>query len=183
MQKLFSLFLSLTLVLALLWGVLNPAYARLDMHPITNTSSTSTLLPMAIFSFSGKRPDSLGINAGQFAPCPNSPNCVSSQSSDPDHRVEPLIYSSSPEMAFQYLKTAIQSLERTKIVTETENYLHVEFKSALMGFVDDVEFYLNKDKNVIEVRSASRLGQSDLGVNRKRVESIRTMLLDLGAKA
>jgi uncharacterized protein (DUF1499 family) len=86
-------------------------------------------------------------------------------------------------MAFQQLKTAIQSLERTKIVTETENYLYVEFTSALMGFVDDVEFYLNKDKNAIEVRSASRLGESDLGVNRKRVESIRAMLLDLGAKA
>jgi uncharacterized protein (DUF1499 family) len=183
MQKLFSLFISLTLVLALLLGIPNPANARLTSRPIVSTSFPSTLLPMALLSFSGKRPDYLGVNAGQFAPCPNSPNCVSSQSSDPDHRVEPLTYSSSPELAFQQLKTAIQSLESTKIVTETENYLYVEFTSALMGFVDDVEFYLNKDKNAIEVRSASRLGESDLGVNRKRVESIRAMLLDLGAKA
>ena len=187
MQKLFSLFLSLLLVITLLCGISHPAYARVNIqitaYSIVNASSTSTLLPMALFSFSGKRPDSLGVNAGQFAPCPNSPNCVSSQSADPDHRVEPFAYSSSPELAFQQLKTAIQSLERTKIVTETENYLHVEFTSSLMGFVDDVEFYLNKDKNAIEVRSASRLGESDLGVNRKRVESIRAMLLDLGAKA
>ncbi len=184
MQKLLSLFLSLTLFLTLLLGVSNPAYARLTSHSITvNISFTSTLLlPMAIFSFSGKRPDALGVNAGQFAPCPNSPNCVSSQSSDPDHRVEPLTYNSSPELAFQQLKTTIQSLARTKIVTETENYLHAEFASALMGFVDDVEFYLNQDNHAIEVRSASRLGESDLGVNRKRVESIRTMLLDLAAK-
>jgi uncharacterized protein (DUF1499 family) len=68
-------------------------------------------------------------------------------------------------------------------VTETENYLYVEFTSPLMGFVDDVEFHLNKDKSAFEVRSASRLGESDLGVNRKRVESIRAMLLNLGAKA
>lgn len=184
MQKLFSLFISLTLVLALLLGLPNQAYAQLKSHSINvNTSFPSVLLPMAIFSFSGKKPDFLGVNAGQFAPCPNSPNCVSSQSSDPGHRVEPLTYSSSPEQAFQSLKAAIQRLEKTKIVTETENYLHVEFTSSLMGFVDDVEFYINKDKNAIEVRSASRLGESDLGVNRKRVESIRAMLLDLAAKA
>jgi uncharacterized protein (DUF1499 family) len=146
-----------------------------------NASSTSTLLPMALFSFSGQRPDYLGVNAGQLAPCPNTPNCVSSQSSDPRYRVEPLVYTSAPEQAWQNLKTAIQSSGRAKIITETEDYLYAEFTSSLMGFVDDVEFYLNKDKNAIEVRSASRLGESDLGVNRKRVEALRTKLQNLEA--
>jgi uncharacterized protein (DUF1499 family) len=77
------------------------------------------------------------------------------------------------------LKTVIQNLERTKIITETENYLYAEFTSALMGFVDDVEFLLDDSANVIHVRSASRLGQSDLGVNRKRIETIRAKLNEL----
>jgi uncharacterized protein (DUF1499 family) len=136
---------------------------------------------MALFSFSGKRPDNLGVDAGLLAPCPGTPNCVSSQSSDPKHAIEPLSYRSSPEQAFQNLKTAIQGLERTKIITEGDNYLYAEFTSSLMGFVDDVEFYLNTEKNVIEVRSASRLGESDLGVNRKRVETLRIALQNLEA--
>ncbi len=74
------------------------------------------------------------------------------------------------------LKGVIQSLPRTKIIAETDNYLYAEFTSAMMGFVDDVEFYVDEAAKVIHVRSASRLGQSDLGVNRKRVESLRAEL-------
>ncbi|HEY9647011.1 MAG TPA: DUF1499 domain-containing protein, partial [Chroococcidiopsis sp.] len=66
-----------------------------------------------------------------------------------------------------------EGLERTKIITATSDYLYAEFSSKLMGFVDDVEFYLSPADGVIHVRSASRLGQSDLGVNRKRIEDIR----------
>jgi uncharacterized protein (DUF1499 family) len=73
----------------------------------------------------------------------------------------------------------IQNLERTKVITETENYLHTEFTSKVMGFVDDVEFLLNDSTKVIHVRSASRLGESDLGVNRKRIETIRAKLDEL----
>ncbi len=140
-------------------------------HPF----SSNLVLPLAIFSFSGKRPDNLGVNNNQLAPCPDSPNCVSSQSSDAEHRIAPITFSSSPQEVIAKLKSTIQSLSSTKIVTETEDYLYVEFTSALMGFVDDVEFYANKDKNVLEVRSASRLGKSDLGVNRDRVETIRSL--------
>ncbi|MFH7027983.1 MAG: DUF1499 domain-containing protein [Heteroscytonema crispum UTEX LB 1556] len=123
--------------------------------------------------FAGKRPNNLGVSNGKLAPCPNSPNCVSSQSTDALHTIEPLTYNSNPEKAIANLKSVIQSLPRTKIITESKDYLYAEFKSALMGFVDDVEFYLDRNANVIHVRSASRLGQSDLGVNRKRIETIR----------
>ena len=125
--------------------------------------------------FAGKRPDNLGVNNGQLASCPNSPNCVSSQTqpSDKVHYVEALTYTSTPEEALTKLKAVIESSPRTKIITETDSYLYAEFKSALMGYVDDVEFYIEKDTQKIHVRSASRLGQSDLGVNRKRVETIR----------
>lgn len=131
--------------------------------------------------FAGKRPDNLGVNNGQLASCPKSPNCVSSQTqpSDTVHYIEPLTYTSAPEQALANLKTIIQSLPRTEIINEADNYLYAEFKSALMGYVDDVEFYLDRDTEKIHVRSASRLGQSDLGVNRKRVETIREKLNEM----
>jgi uncharacterized protein (DUF1499 family) len=129
-----------------------------------------------IMVFAGKRPNNLGISNGKLAPCPNSPNCVSSQSADATHNIAPLTFTSTPEQAIANLKKIIQSLPRTQIITESQDYLYAEFKSALLGFVDDVEFYLDRNANVTQVRSASRLGQSDLGVNRKRIETIRAKL-------
>lgn len=129
--------------------------------------------------FTGKQPNNLGVRDGKLTPCPNTPNCVNSQSSDTEHSIEPLTCTSTPAEAMAELKKVIQSLKKTKIITENKNYLYVEFTSAIMGFVDDVEFYLNDDAKVIHVRSASRLGKSDLGVNRKRIETIRTKLKEL----
>ena len=133
--------------------------------------------------FAGKRPDNLGVRDGKLAPCPNTPNCVSSQSLDATHSIEPLTYKSTPSEAMADLKSAIQAMKKTKITEENKNYLYAEFTSAIMGFVDDVEFYLDEDAKVIHVRSASRLGQSDLGVNRKRIETIRTKLQELQSKS
>ena len=129
--------------------------------------------------FAGTRPDNLSVTAGKLAPCPSTPNCVSSQSEDAEHRIEPLTYSASATDAIAALKKIVQSQERTKLIAQTDNYLYAEFISHWMGFVDDVEFYLNEDAGVIEVRSASRLGESDLGVNRQRIESIRTQFNQL----
>ncbi|MCY7273575.1 MAG: DUF1499 domain-containing protein [Phormidesmis sp. CAN_BIN44] len=131
---------------------------------------------MALFSFSGTRPTNLGVQNGALAACPDSPNCVNSFSTDAEHKIDPIRFTSSPDKAFADLKQTVQSMPRTKIVTENETYLYAEFASNLMGFVDDVEFYLDKTAGVIHVRSASRLGQSDLGVNRQRVEAIRGAL-------
>ncbi|OKH21004.1 hypothetical protein NIES593_17205 [Hydrococcus rivularis NIES-593] len=124
-----------------------------------------------MFNFSGKRPTNLGVKDGKLAPCPGSPNCVNTQSQDPKSKIAPL-----PPVAIADLRKVIESMERTTIIEQTDNYLYAEFKSKLMGFVDDVEFYFDPNENVIHVRSASRLGQSDLGVNRKRVEEIRAKL-------
>lgn len=123
--------------------------------------------------FAGKRPSNLGACDGKLAPCPHTPNCVSSQSTDSIHQIAPLSYNYTPEKALADIKSVVESLPRTKIITEKDNYLYAEFKSALLGFIDDVEFYLDSNANFIQVRSASRLGQSDLGVNRKRIETIR----------
>lgn len=124
-----------------------------------------------MFKFTGKRPLNLGVKEGKLAACPGSPNCVNSQSSDNQSKIDPL-----PPVAIAELRKVVESMEGTKIIEETGNYLYAEFQTKLMGFVDDVEFYLDRDANVIHVRSASRLGQSDLGVNRKRVEAIRAQL-------
>jgi uncharacterized protein (DUF1499 family) len=129
--------------------------------------------------FAGKRPINIGIKSGQLAPCPNTLNCVNSQSLDTKHLIQPLTYNSTPTQGIADLKKVIHSLERTTIITETENYIYAEFASAFWGFVDDVEFLLDETSQVIHVRSASRLGQSDMGVNRKRIETIRAKLNDL----
>jgi uncharacterized protein (DUF1499 family) len=128
-----------------------------------------------MLSFSGSRPTNLGVKDGKLAACPSSPNCVSSQAptSDAEHHIAPLSYSGTPTEAIARLKSIITAMPRTKIIAESDNYLYVEFTSALMGFVDDVEFFVDPAAGAVQVRSASRLGQSDLGVNRKRVEEIR----------
>ncbi len=131
-----------------------------------------------MFSFSGKRPTYLGVKEGKLAPCPASPNCVCSQSppSDRQHYIEPFTYTGNPAEALTKLKSAIDSMARTKIITQSDHYLYAEFTTPLMGYVDDVEFYLDSQAQVIHVRSASRLGKSDLGVNRKRLEEIRAKI-------
>jgi uncharacterized protein (DUF1499 family) len=130
----------------------------------------------SLFNFSGSRPENLGVKQGKLAPCPSSPNCVSSQSSDTTHYTEPLTPTESPQLTLSRLKSIIENTENAKIVTAESNYLYAEFTSKIMGFVDDVEFFADEDEGVVHVRSASRLGQSDLGVNRKRVESLREQL-------
>lgn len=128
--------------------------------------------------FAGTRPTNIGINNGKLAACPATPNCVSSQAptNDIEHAIAPLQLTGDPATAMANLKQVIQSMPRTTIIKETNDYLYVEFASKLMGFVDDVEFYIDSSTQTIQVRSASRLGQSDLGVNRQRIEEIRAKL-------
>ncbi|NET30494.1 MAG: DUF1499 domain-containing protein [Cyanothece sp. SIO1E1] len=129
--------------------------------------------------FAGEPPTNIGIKHGKLATCPDTPNCVVSQDADAKHKIEPLAYGGEPAVAIANIKTIIQAMERSKIIEESENYLYAEFSSNLMGFVDDVEFYLIPQEQIIHVRAAARLGKSDLGVNRKRIESIRAKLAEL----
>lgn len=130
-------------------------------------------LPDSPTIFAGTLPDNLGVKSGELIACPNTPNCVSSQSQDDEHHIEPLSYNSLSTEAIANLKSIIENQLGGKIIAQTDNYLYAQFTSHWMGFVDDVEFYLNEETKKIEVRSASRLGESDLGVNRQRIESIR----------
>jgi uncharacterized protein (DUF1499 family) len=108
-----------------------------------------------------------------LAPCPEKPNCVSSLATDTRHFIEPLQFTGEPVDAWARLKAILQRQTRTRIVAEQDGYLHAEFRSAVFRFVDDVEFAMQEELMVIHVRSASRTGYSDFGVNRRRVERLR----------
>ena len=117
-----------------------------------------------------------GINDGHFAACPARPNCVCSDAIDPLHRISSLILRAPPALAWAAARAAVLSLPRTQIVSESDDYLHAECRSAVFGFVDDLELHLRPQSDSIAVRSASRLGYRDFGVNRQRVERLRVIL-------
>ena len=106
--------------------------------------------------------------------CPGSPNCAQSYKKDGIF-VSPLIVSEDPvkrKEAWMKLKMIIKSMPRATLINETDNYLKFEFRSKFFEFVDDVEFLLDEDENHIHMRSASRSGYYDFGVNKRRLEKI-----------
>jgi uncharacterized protein (DUF1499 family) len=109
-------------------------------------------------------------------PCPSSPNCVSTGARDERHAIAPFPYRKSLPEAKAALKAVVHALPRTRLVDEEESYLHYEFTSLLFRFVDDVEFLFDHDAKLIHFRSGSRTGYGDLGVNRKRMEQIRSLV-------
>ena len=113
-----------------------------------------------------------------LAPCPTSPNCVSTQAQDAGHAIAPFRYRKSRVEAKEALKEVVRSLPRTKLIEEDESYLHYEFTSLLMRFVDDVEFLFDDETKTLHFRSASRTGYGDLGVNRTRMEQVRTLVAE-----
>ena len=118
----------------------------------------------------------MATRGGRLAACPSTPNCVSSQESGRS-AVAPLAYDDSASSAVARLKRIVSSLPRTRIVEATEDYLRVEVRSRIFGFVDDVEFIVDAAGSRVHVRSASRVGYSDFGVNRARVEAIRAQFM------
>lgn len=152
------------------------------MHLIKRYTAAG-LLSMALlplFACSGQRPTHLGVFDHQLAACPSSPNCVSSDASDSAHHVAALKFNGDANQAWQRARQAVLELPRTHIVTDMPDYLHAECQSAVFGFVDDLELHLRPADGIIAIRSASRLGHSDLGVNRKRVETLRQALIKSG---
>ncbi len=123
---------------------------------------------------------SIGLVEDRLTPCPDSPNCVSSDATDEAHRVAPYLLKAAPAEAWSGLREAVTAEERATVITADDTYLHAEFRSAIFRFVDDTEFHLRPDDGIIAVRSASRVGYGDMGVNRKRVERIRETLRTRG---
>ena len=136
-----------------------------------------TLSSTLIFSASALA--AIGLDNGQLSGCPSSPNCVVSQGGDEEHTIEPIAYQGDRATAKETLLKVLSVVPRTEVIENTENYIHTESTSRIFKFVDDAEFYFPEDENVIQVRSASRVGESDLGVNRRRIEQIRLAMQDL----
>ena len=114
-----------------------------------------------------------GIVDGRLAPCPSSPNCVSSQAELEKKRVEPLLFEGDVEAVRNRLVQVIESMKNGEVQTASDTYVHAVFRSAVFKFADDVEFQIIPNEKLIHVRSAARTGYYDFGVNRRRVEEIR----------
>ena len=125
---------------------------------------------------SGKRPDEIGIDPSGLRGCPKSPNCVSSEAKDKQHAIESFCLKGDPNVSWPLIQDEIVSMSRWVIVTATHNYIHVECKSRIFRFIDDLELYFNSSNGIISIRSASRVGYSDFGANRRRVEFLRSEL-------
>ena len=102
---------------------------------------------------------------------------MNSQASQDDkiHSIAPINYQGTRDEAKQKILKIIKGMPRTKIVKEAEDYIHVTFTTKIMRYVDDVQFYFDDTNKVIHFRSASRVGYSDLGLNRQRMEEIRKL--------
>jgi len=119
------------------------------------------------------QPDNVGKNMTDPSACPNSPNCVSTKATDEKHHIENMKYTCTLEDVNQRIVEIINSMERTEIVILKPNYIYVKFTTKSLHFIDDVEFFFDDNLKVIDFRSASRVGYSDMGQNRKRMEEIR----------
>lgn len=156
---------SLAAVLLVIFG----AAAGLALHLTTAKGDTM---------FAGKRPAYLGVKDGRLARPRSTPNCVSSQAdpADAEHYIAPIAFKGGALEAIGAARKAVEAMPRALVVRHEGNYLYAEFKSKLMGFVDDVEFTYDEKAGALHVRSASRLGRRDYGVNRARVEALRSRI-------
>ena len=131
--------------------------------------SLLALLPF-LSACAGEPPQDIGVRDGRLIACPESPNCVSSYESSEEHSIAAL------DGNLGQIQQILVAMDGANIVKQSSNYLYAEFTSSLMGYVDDVEFLYDAASNTTQVRSASRVGYSDMGANRSRIEAIRTQL-------
>lgn len=117
------------------------------------------------------RPDS--VDNGKIDEVTGKPNCVSSLSDNPKFQIDPIAYEVAEREVWGQLITAVESIPKTQVITNEPPYLYAETFSKIFGFVDDLEILQDEEKKVFHVRSASRVGSSDMGANRKRVELLR----------
>lgn len=168
MRSVLSAFLTVALVVLMSFA-----------QPVSAQAASVAALPGIGGLTAGTRPDNIGVTDGKLAACPASPNCVVSQGADEEHAIAPIAYTTDRETARKNLIDILGVVPRTTLITQNDDYILAESESRLMGFVDDTEFYLPKGEKVIHARAAARLGESDLGVNRRRIEQIRLAFEDL----
>ena len=150
-------------------GLVALVVAGLAVHVATATGDTV---------FSWERPDNIGVKDGRLAPPKSTPNCVSSQAdpADGEHYIAPIAFKGDAAAAMAAVRKAVEGMRDATIIRAEGGYLYAEYRTKLMRFVDDVEFFYDDKAGLIHVRSASRLGRRDFGVNRARVESLRARI-------
>jgi len=121
----------------------------------------------------------LGVTNAKFSPCSQKPNSVSTQTTQDIKKVDPLAFNGTLEETYELILKSLKGLKKNDIVTKESNYLHVTFTSKLFKFVDDVEFYFDEKAKLIHFKSASRVGYSDMGVNKKRYLKFKETYLEL----
>ena len=129
------------------------------------------ILAVLLVGCAGTPPKQAGVYQLQLRDCPSSPNCVSSHEINTEHYILPIATPHQPQTSIEQLKNIVSTHPNMSLIKQTDNYLYVQFTSSVLGFVDDLEFIV--DETHIHVRSASRLGYSDFGANRKHIEAIR----------
>ncbi len=150
------------------------------MREMPGGAPGALLTLIAVFGCAGRAPEDLGVRDGRLAPCPDSPNCVSSAASDDRHAIAPLRLEADADRVWEEIARLLEATPRVRIVSRDERYLHAEFTTRLMRYVDDVELLRQPDGREIAVRSASRVGYGDMGANRKRIEWLRGELAERG---
>ena len=149
-------------------------------HELRFASSSARLGLALLIALGCASQRSAGPKTVRLGPCPDKPNCVSSLAPDEDHRVAPFLLTGS-NPSWSAVRDAVAAMPRTKIVEEGQGYLHAECTSRIFRFVDDLELLRSEAGDRVDVRSASRVGYGDWGVNRDRVESLREALVAAGA--
>lgn len=145
------------------------------MNTILGAVGVLLVLILVYRQLPSRRPRTLGVHAGRLADCPATPNCVCTQATDPEHRIEPIHFEGNPSTGFQRVQSTLATMPRLKVISAEFPYLHAEARTPLLQFIDDVEILVDEDSSTIHFRSASRVGHSDLGVNRERMEQFRRL--------
>ena len=145
---------------------------KLKPAPLRKISTLFIFFFILVHGCSGTKP----LSIGQFAKCPDKPNCISSKSSNSLRMFSPLKYKGTKLKAKNNLLRALESMPRARVSMNTNEFLHIEFTSKIFRFIDDVEFYFD-ESGVIHFRSASRIGHSDMGGNRDRMEEIERLFI------
>lgn len=145
-----------------------------------NPRTLTVLALLVAFGCTAGEPPALGIHQDRLTPCPDSPNCVSSDADDERHHVAAFVLRPPLAESWAEVRAALDAVPRLRIVDEAGDYLRAESRSRVFRFIDDLELHFREGEGIIAVRSASRLGRGDLGVNRRRVERLRSLLASRG---
>jgi len=151
-----------------------------EMKKMLKVSIVPLMFATILWGCSGKPAERQKIESSDFLDCPDTPNCVSSLAKNPKYRVEPFNFKKDSNTSWDIVIKTIELLPRTKVVSADNSDIHAECKSMIFRFVDDLTLHLTPSTGIIHIRSASRIGYSDLGVNRRRVENLRKKLQQNG---